>query len=263
MFTINRARRTQGPQGKPLPTVFPELERFWRARFKQGEVHMIAAAPGVGKSVMSLNLAIRSGVDSLYLSPDTSRTDMWDRSAAIVTGDSLAQIELERAAGKFKFYEQRLEEEMSNVRFNFTGPITYDDLELELEAYDEVYGDYPRLLVLDNLRDIDTETEGKNHERYEQALEYLKTVARATGSCIIVLHHLTGKHNNGTVNAGQDGIEGQATKPLSLVLTLAVGGEDGSKTLKVAAVKNRGGKSDPSGETFIEIPYEPARAALG
>jgi KaiC/GvpD/RAD55 family RecA-like ATPase len=234
-----------------------------KIKFRRGEVSMIAAAPGVGKSMLSLNLAVRAGVPTLYCSPDTSASDMEYRAAAVLTGDSLSEIENAYANGRSRFYESILDQKLGHMRTVPEGPLTFDELESEIEAFEEVFGESPALIVIDNLRDIETETDGQSWERYDVALDYLKTMARATGACILVLHHLTGAHNNGDKNAGQSGIEGQATKVLSMVLTLAIGGGDGAQTLKVCAVKNRSGRSDPSGSSYVEIPYAPERAGLG
>jgi hypothetical protein len=81
-------------------------------------------------------------------------------------------------------------------------------------------------------------------------------MARTTSACVIGLHHVTGGYNDADRPIPLSGVKGQITRVPEMVWTLhRVPQEFGSDKLMVSTVKNRGGRSDPSGTDFVELDF--------
>lgn len=87
-------------------------------------------------------------------------------------------------------------------------------------------------------------------------MDYLHTMARNTGACVVGLHHVTGSYNDADKPIPLSGVKGQITRVPELVLTLhRVSEEFGPEALRVSTVKNRAGRMDPSGLDFVELEF--------
>ena len=95
-------------------------------------------------------------------------------------------------------------------------------------------------------------------------MDYFATMARNTEACVIGLHHVTGPYVDADKPIPLSGVKGQITRVPAMVLTLhRRAGELGEPdTLCVSTVKNRGGKSDPSGHTFAELDFRGASMSI-
>jgi len=73
---------------------------------------------------------------------------------------------------------------------------------------------------------------------------------------VIGLHHVTGPHNDGDKPIPLSGIKGQIGRVPEMIMTLhRVPNEFGPDALNISTVKNRGGKSDPSGQDFASLEF--------
>ena len=143
------------------------------------------------------------------------------------------------------------------IRFNYKASPSLDVIEESLQAYYALYEDYPALIVIDNITNVRTDTEDSDpFAGLEALMDYLHEMARETGSCVVGLHHVTGPHNYGDKPIPLSGIKGQIGRVPEMILTLhRVQEEFGSDQLNVSTVKNRGGKSDPSGNDFASLEF--------
>lgn len=143
------------------------------------------------------------------------------------------------------------------IRFNYSASPSLDTIENSLMAYDALYEDFPALVVVDNITNVQTDTDGGDpFAGLESLMDYLHTMARETGSCVIGLHHVLGEYNNGDKVIPLGGIKGQIGRVPEMVLTLhRVSDGYGPDALNVSTVKNRGGKSDPSGHDFASLEF--------
>lgn len=143
------------------------------------------------------------------------------------------------------------------IRFNYKASPSLTDIENTMKAYDEVYGDFPTLIVIDNITNV--LTGGDDDDPFgglESLMDYLHDMARKTGACVIGLHHVNGSYNDNDKPIPLSGIKGQIGRVPEMVLTLRrVQSEFGSDTLFVAPVKLRGGKADPSGVDAAELEF--------
>lgn len=264
MYSLSQSIRLRGNAGDPLPTVFPALNKAG-TRFLLGQLGLIAAGPGVGKSILALTVALRSGVPTVYLSADSDAATQLTRSVCILSGTSVETASRAVLSGNLGKYEEALAG--SNIRFSYNASPTVDDINTTMEAYQEVYGEFPQLVIVDNLTNVRTETSEGEDDPFsglEALLEYLHTMARNTGACVLALHHVTGKYNDSDTAVSLSGIKGQVGRVPELILTLHRRRYEGYEDLLcVSTVKQRGGEADPSGKTYVALPFHGDRMAIG
>jgi|SRR5690606_12155882 len=257
MYTLLQSRKIRGSAGEPLPIPFESLTALG-TQFLRGGLSLTVAGPGTGKSAFMLTLALESKVPCLYFSADSDSFVQLTRSISIRTGWSL-----EKSAAAVR--EDKLGdiiEQLSGVplRFNYHASPTLDDIENSMQAYEEVYGDYPALVVIDNVTNVVGKTSSGDDDPFsglESLMDYLATMARNTEAHVAGLHHVTGEYNDADKPIPLSGVKGQITRVPSLVLTLHKKPSQipGVDILAVSTVKNRGGRSDPSGKTFARLEF--------
>lgn len=256
MLTLTRAKLSRGSTGEPLPTVFRSLAAEG-IHFRRGQVTLIAAAPGVGKSVKALTVALRCGSPGYYASADTDAFTMYLRAGAMFTGWSTNDIENAVNAGNTATVDAHLEKR-SDVRMDFAGRIEIDTLEADLRAYAMTYGEYPHFIVIDNISNM--ESDGEGYQALEASCDYLHELARETGAAVIPLHHVTGEYDDGIKPVPLSGLRGKISKVPETILTLFRNEE--SNRLFVVPVKNRTGKNAAAANWWVPLKYDPARMKL-
>lgn len=211
---------------------------------------MIASGPGVGKSAMALTLAVRSGASGLYFSADSDEITQAARAAAMLTGDSMLDVQANLRTGK---YDAELNS-IKNLRFIFDPSLTLDIIEESVLAYADLWGKWPEIIIVDNLLNITADGDSEGYQADESILSYLHEMARTTQACVVVLHHVTGQYDSGTDPVPLSGLRNKVSKLPVLVLTLfRQENEVGEETLGVSVVKNRFGKASASGNHIIEL----------
>ena len=261
MLTLAQSADVRGSAGEPLPPVWETLERYG-TRFLRGQLALIAAGPGTGKSAFVLNYALRSGVSCLYFSADSDAYVQLSRSLAILGGLNMQDAgELAIAGG------EAVERIVSHVpvRFSYDPSPTLEHIERELAAYEELYGDYPELIVVDNALDVNLEVgDADQAQSLDALMAWLHDVARGTEACVMVLHHVTGPYNDANQPIPLSGVKGQIGRVPELILTLHKHPDDygGSDELRVSTVKNRGQRADPSGQSFVGLTFDGYRMSI-
>ena len=254
MLSFSQARRMRGSSGDPLPIVFPSLGDV----FVRGELVLIASAPGIGKSIFTLTEVMRSGATAFYQSCDSDAFTQLTRGLAIANGISIERAKEIVLSGNLGGAGKALAE--YPVRFNFRASPNLDELILSLDSYLEVYGEYPEIIVIDNITNLRTENDdGDPFSGLEALLDFLHDMARETAACVIGLHHVTGPFNDGDRPIPLSGLKNQVGRVPEVVLTLhrKQGEWDNEPDrLCVSTVKNRNGSADPSGGTFVELEFK-------
>lgn|SRR5690606_30336540 len=258
MLSLTQSVWARGSAGDPLPTVYQALADKGII-FRRGQLCLVCAGPGTGKSAFTLSLALKGAVPTLYMSADSDSFDQAKRAVSIVSNGRINQEDAEAMvlAGEIP-PEIQAEFDRRPVRFNYSAQPTIDELERSLTAYLELYGVYPDLIVVDNITNVVSEMDEENqYAGLEGLMDYLHNVARKTQACVVPLHHVTGKHNNGGEPIPRDGVKGQITRVPEMVLTLFKrdGQGFGPDTLGVSGVKIRGAKYDPMGTDFAELEF--------
>lgn len=151
------------------------------------------------------------------------------------------------------------------IRFDYTPSPTLDTITNKVHAYEELHGDYPELIVVDNALDVVMEGGDVDQAQSLDALMgWLHELARTTDACVIVLHHVTGPYNDANQPIPLSGVKGQIGRVPELILTLHKElGEYGSPDrINVSTVKNRGQKADPSGQSFVSLSFDGYRMKI-
>jgi hypothetical protein len=262
--TIGLALRGSEDEGIALPPVFSSFEQAG-IRFRRSQLILMAGAPGGGKSALAAHIAVNmaygeyyeSPVPVLYFSADTDKRTFGTRIAAGVSKFTVNEAEALFAENNNGIW-QMLDDATSHIWFHWNRSPDLDDIEAEVEAYAHVMGEFPHLIVVDNLKNIyiDGLGEAGDHVRYDRVLDFLHEMAGVTGACILVLHHVAGYLENGDQPIPISGILGKVTKPFALILTLHRAWDN---ILGVSVVKNRTGRAEPNGSFTVHIPYDLSR----
>lgn len=257
MITLSNALAQVSTAGEPLPAIWPEFVQNG-VSFRQGNLVVIAAGPGGNKSVLAMNLVVRAGVPALYISADTDQFTTGLRAAALMSGDPLPRVEAAMKTPAGQKYRDMIDQISRHVQWSFDGSPSIDDIRDEVEAFAYVYGCFPQLIVVDNLMNVFSEEE--DHTAMRHNIEALNILARESGACVVVLHHLVGEYESGDNAPGLSALMGKVGKMPSLVLTLFRGNFG---DLGVCVVKNRFGPADPRGHMRMYLNTDLERVKIG
>ena len=242
----------------PLPQP-DELQDLWDWGItpRQGQLIMIAGRSGSQKSGFALFYATKMGLPTLYMSGDMTPFEATSRLACMETGDETEDVE--------KWWDHPVEGaryrdalDKSNIKFSFGQPITWANINAEIEAWVELYNEYPPVIVIDNLMDVEG-CEDEDNATQRSAMQNFSALCRETGSTIFVIHHATDKSDRADMLPGKPPSKrevknGVSEKP-QLMLTVAL--DPVSKELRVACVKQRMGRSDPAAEDYVRLQAYP------
>lgn len=258
MYSLVQSARIKGSAGQPIPNPSKRLQRLG-VDFRRGELSLVAAGPGTGKSLWALNLTLTSpmGIPAMYWSADSNAATQLSRATAILTGHPVRDVKKALLEGKFQEYEKALADKWW-LRFNYEAMPTPSDMEEDLEVYREVFGCYPHLCVVDNITNVDNGGAGDAESftfGLEGMCEYLNDMARETEAHVQALHHVTGEYSDGLKPIPLSGVKGKIGRVPSLVLTIHRNEDEPgmSRILNISPVKNREGFADASGSTFVSM----------
>lgn len=212
---------------------------------RRGQLTMVAAAPGTGKSAL-VQAILQRGNDAgnhnrvLYVSSDTDAVTMWTRSAAIAAGYDTSSIERMVREGNAFGLEAEVARATSHMQFSYNTSPSDEDLHREVEAYATRFGIYPEVIVQDNLMNLYA-GDGDEFQALQGNCDFLHELARDTGAAVITLHHVTGEYENGDKPIPLGGLRGKVSKTPEVILTLFRRGDQ----LIVCPVKNRNGRASP------------------
>lgn len=212
---------------------------------------MFAGPPGSMKTVCCLNLAMQIQVPTFYFSSDSDEHTMATRLLARSTGTST-----EVTGGWLKNdkdFASRVLKDMDHVKWCFNPSPTIDDLYLELDAFHEIHGAFPKMSIIDILMDID-DGSGEVSQNYWTTMQDLKVLARETKTALVVAHH-TSESAKDSAPPPRSAIMGKANQLPILIVTLW--GDSMAGTLDMAIVKNRNGPQDPTAANTFRMKVNP------
>ena len=246
MLDLQRAWGTVLTKATPLPDVWSALADK-QIKFRRGQVCMVAAAPNAGKSMFALIYAVKAQVPTLFFSADTDTTTVMMRAAAHVSGHNQVNVEQNLSANN-NFYDTSFDK-LKHIKWVFDSSPSLDDIELEIKAYVELYGQAPELIIIDNLMNVAAETDNEWAGLRAIMME-LHDMARKTEACVLVLHHVSEQSEYGspTEPPARRAIHGKVSQLPALILTL--GYNPTTAELKIAAVKNRFGPHAADGKDY-------------
>lgn len=218
--------------------MFPALRKL-DVELRVGELHILAAAPGGFKTGLAMQLALRSQIPCLYLLMDSNETSMTKRVLQAYNGWTTVQAEEAWESG----LAQRSFDKIDWVRWDFPNAPDMAEIRDRVWAFAEIYGEFPKLIVVDNIMDV---VEEQSSAAYSEAEQNLSALARVANCAVLALSHVSGLHEGSRDPIPLGGVMYKATKKASLVLT-ATPVVWPSDMLRVAVVKNRHGQTDVAG----------------
>lgn len=211
-------------------------------RLRGGTASYIAGTPGSMKTGFALYLVARMNLPTLYFSCDSEPFEMMERAASMVSGRSVREVR----ANPTGF---AAELDSLNIRMVFEDAPTYQDLEYEVAAYAEMFGEFPKIIVIDNLLNLAGENENEWGAHRDHA-KVIHRLTRITKAAMLVLAHMgEDKVDPSGFPQPRTKLQGKVSHLPKVILSLAFDGQ----RLKVAPVKNRFGPGDASGRTFVEL----------
>nr|SBO90598.1 Phage protein [Nonomuraea gerenzanensis] len=203
---------------------------------------------------MVATLLLKSGARGMYFSADSDESEQYSRAVSILTGTPLAEVLEAMEKGETADYDKLLNERLDMVRMDFNAAPTLDDIDNNVRAYAYLYGRWPEVIVVDNLRDVVYDEVAETHVAQENVLGWLKDLARQTQACVIVLHHVTGEWEDGTRPIPLSGLRGKVGKIPQMCLTLFTEEDEfGGQGLGIAIVKNRGGRASSAAKFTVVL----------
>lgn len=248
--SARRATRHDG--GEFLPSVFPVLAGTG-IRARLGTATVIMGPPGAFKTGFAMYYTLRLNLPTLYWSADAEDFETVERAAAAVTGVTMREV-----AQNYAKYEEDLAF-LDNVRFVYGDSPTYDDLVLDLAAYHELHGEFPKVLVIDNLMNVTGENENEWASMRDTA-KVIHKLTRITGAAVFVLHHASDDRTDPSIPAPRKSLQGKISQLPKAIWSLALA--NGGTELRICAVKTRWGKADPTGQDYVTLYADPARSRL-
>ncbi|GEB50406.1 AAA family ATPase [Streptomyces cacaoi] len=253
MFSLTQSIRAMGDAGDPLPTPFNAIERAGTKLYR-GQVSLTSAGGGTGKSAFWLVWMLKARIPTLYFSADSDAFIQTSRAIS-----ALYQVDMEEAMSAVRrkqIAQYALRLDQCPIRFNYNASPSLDDIENSLRCWYELYNEYPHCVIVDNVTNVRTGGEANAEDPFaglEALMDYLNTMARETGAHVAAMHHTTGPYNDGDKPIPKSGVKGQVTRVPALVFTLHKPSED---TLAVSVVKDRSGRSDATGSSFVELRFD-------
>lgn len=245
MKRLSRAVKQPRMGGRPMPVVLQQLPQIRRS-----EVTMIAGQPGAGKSLLALWLAVawaESGLRGIYFSADSAELGQASRALAM----TMMNLSVTEAEQMLKTHDEWAVENIgriNNLMWSFEDDLSYDNINDEVQAFNELWGDDPAFIIVDNLTDVEGQSEDEWSSQ-RRALKALVQLARVTDAATLVLHHTTEDERvKEDPCPPRRAIQGKCSQKPALILTVA----DRGPHRPVACVKDRySGKGDKTGMTAI------------
>lgn len=234
-----------------MPPIFRPLEDA-KMRVRMGTATVVAGPPGAMKTGLVLYWILRLNLPTVYFSADAEDFEVVERAAAAISGDPMETIR--RTPEE---YAELLAEHAPNVRFVYEDSPTYLDVEQEVAAFAEVFGDFPEVIVIDNLMNITGESEDEWASMRDSA-RVIHKLTRITKASVFVLHHMSDDRQDPTTPASRSKLQGKVAQLPKAIYSLALAGDE----LRVAPVKNRWGPGDASGHTYVTLYVDASRNRL-
>lgn len=248
MYSPAKASSRVGKKAEPLPAPYEFYgDDGVRVTFRRGGVSMLAGTPGTFKTALALNEAVSwadRGIHTLYFSVDSDESTIVERLSGIITGKTMKEVEAFLRQDRSYFDSDIYDRLGDRVMFEYQN-MDWESMVHHVASYEQKYGAYPDLIVLDNL--IDLASDVYAFHEMQEIIKNCDSLAKRIGAHVRILHHArlvkVDDALDGTAGKPpQDNeIQGRMTQFPTLVMTLGAVGMD----LRLAVVKNRFGWQYP------------------
>jgi len=261
MQSIELAFASWEGKGRKIDIPFRQVAEL--VDFRTGDIAVLAGAPGGGKSLTAINWAWRSKDPILYLAQDSPRSVL-KRLAALALSRKVGEIDEDEAVywgGQVGSLGKR--EELIVA----TGSHTVEMIGDEILALTEWLMAPPRLVVVDNLFDLDSDAGNYTDSAfYGDLLPNLKQMAIALDVGIMILHHVTRsgetgkKHGLGTSRLKLTDLLFAGEREARHVWAVSRGWND--EHINFQILKQQDGQADPGGNLNIRLDWSPEEGRL-
>lgn len=256
MHSLHRKILRPDQSGVPIPNNLLSLTQNG-IEFRRAELSVIYAVAGMGKSSLALQIAVSSGVPTLYLSADTNSRDQAIRTLSVITGYSNDQIAVAMETNKQWCADQL--RRAGHIKWMFDSAPTLEDLMEEVEAFIELHGEPPAMMILDNATDVVIEGAGDEWATLRELFRTLKSIAREFDIAVVALHHASEqdeKFDRGPRSTcpPRSAMQGKTSQVPALILSMA----SSDTWMAICPVKNRFGWSDRYGNRVVIFDWNPA-----
>jgi AAA domain len=248
MYSPGKASSRIGNRGAPLPAPYDFYnDDNVEVHFRRGGVSMLAGVPGSFKTALALNEVVRwsdKDIYTQYFSIDSDESTIHERLCGIVTGKTLKEIKSFLRHDKSYFDRDIYDRLGDRVMFEYQNQ-NWDSMVYHVASYEQKYGTYPDLIVIDNL--IDLASDIYDFAGMQAIIKNADSLAKRIGAHVRILHHarLVKVDSGIDVAPGQppadNEIQGKMTQFPTLVMTLGAAG----MYVRMAVVKNRFGWQYP------------------
>ena len=258
MKRLSQRRRRGTSAGVPLPDFFPMLKAH-EIRLRRGQLTMLVAQPNGGKSLYAMFAAIQMRVPTLFISADTDEATMRIRAAAHLMQVPAKEVEEMMSSSASVLVDEALEVLDEFLFLAYEPSPSLDDIWDEALAVEEVLGRWPELIVVDNLMNVQGESDGEWQEMRAN-MQHFHTLARKIDACIMVLHHVSENDSRPFAPPSRRSVQGKVNQLPEQILSVAMNPKENQ--FRIAAVKNRHGAHDPTGEEFVSLFVDAPRMSL-
>src|SRR5882762_2807203 len=126
MRSLSRVVKQGLKAGEALPSAYKKLEEAG-ILIRKSDLHMIAGKPNQGKTMLALNLAIKTEVPTLYFSNDSNEVTVASRVIAHFTGTNTRDVEGRLEDEKDKASEL-LARRVPHIQWCFESAPTLEDI---------------------------------------------------------------------------------------------------------------------------------------
>lgn len=250
----------QGEKGSaksaPLPGLLPILTQRGIVP-ERGQMMMIAAQPNGGKSMLSLWYVIDKKLPTLFFSADTDKRTTMYRAVSIATDRTFDEVKsMPGTSADWIIEDAALDIMRAGIQFEFNPNPSIRDIDLELQAYEEVYGPgHLQCVVLDNL--LNVANDAGDFNGLVTILGELHALARNLDVALIILHHVNEGGTKAEFPAPRATIRGKVSQYPEQILTIAL--VPNEQQMRVAMVKHRHKTPSPGAEDYETIWVDPTR----
>ena len=258
MLSLHQAAAKSTNEYALLPDLFPALANEG-IRFRRGQMTMIAGQPNAGKSLLALWMAVQMKVPTLYISADTDAYTTAIRSAAMVTQNKMSTVEDAFASGAgYDFYLDELSS-ITHLKFDFSPSPTLDEIDLSIQAYGELYGEYPHMIIVDNAMNV-VSLHNDEWAGLREIAKAMHHIARETDAAVMLLHHTSEAEGKADMPPSRKSIQGKIAQLPEMILTVAL--IPGTGEFRVACVKNRFAQNSADGSKYATLWADASRMLI-
>lgn len=232
MLSLAQAAKRRGAAGVPLPTVYRTLEAR-TIRIYRSQLTLLIGQGGSGKSLLAQNLIAHMKVPTLAILLDQDQLTAASRLVATVTAEPFLRIK-----EHIDDYDPVMLGDLGHIQAHFKAE-SMKDIELQLDAYMQRYGEPPHCLLLDNLGNMASGYEDEWAILRALTLE-LDELAREYEMAVIGCAHTSDWDRYDPPPRKM--LLGKTSQYPRLIISVGFNPLDG--TYKLAAVKNSSGEAD-------------------